>query len=109
MTINYSTHCHVHIWWLGLVSVVGWDYCLRGVVSCITSTKRGRADVNDDSSDFIYSYQLATALGCARLDVVRTTAIMDHDDCERIRVSASTSDRMANSLDRKRFHSSDHS
>ena len=66
--VSYPTHCHVCVWWLGLVSVVGWDYCLGSIVSCVTSTKCGRTDVDNESSNFIWSSQSAAASGYVRPD-----------------------------------------
>ena len=68
--LRCPAHRHVCVWWLGLVSVVGWDYCLGGIVSRITSTERRRTDVDDESSDFIWISQLVLILGCARLDMM---------------------------------------
>ena len=53
LIVNYPAHCHVCLRWLRLVSVVGWNYCLGSIVSRITSAKIVRADVNDESSNFV--------------------------------------------------------
>jgi len=51
--VNCSAHRHVRLWWLGFVSIVGWYCCLWGVVSRVPGTKRGRTDVDDESSNFV--------------------------------------------------------
>jgi len=53
VVIDHPAHCHVYVRWLGLVSVVGWYRSLGGVVSCVPGTKGRRADVDDESSNFV--------------------------------------------------------
>lgn len=53
IAIRCPSHGHVRVWWLGLVSIVGWDHCLWGIVPRVTSTKRGRTNVDDESRNLI--------------------------------------------------------
>ena len=97
---SYPAHRHICVRWLGLVSVVGWDYCLGGIVPCVTSTECGRTNIDDDSSNLIWSPQ--SAMHGTRHGA-RTSAVLNHDDCQRIHASGDRSKPLDNK--RKQFDS----